>query len=175
MKSLPQNSRIYGNQENPKSFPNIAFFLKAKSITDATAILNDLTIFKQGIASYKIFPVGMLWQSRNDKTVAKSKNKRSFVTVWETNSKNPKSEILIDQTNRIMELWNNGDIENIYFDIEGTQNDNEKTDFVFFAHADSIEEVNTLCESLPFYKNELATFKVFEVGVFWFGKYQDNQ
>ena len=162
------------NQENPKSFPNIAFFLKAKSKSDAIDILNDLTIFKQGIASYKIFPVGMLWQGKNVKTIAKSKNKRSFVTVWETKSKNPESEILIEQTNKIMELWNEGDIENIYFDIEGTQNENEKTDFVFFVHADSIEEVNTLCNSLPFYKYNLATFKVHEVGVFWFGKYQDN-
>lgn len=163
------------NQVNPKSFPNIAFFLKAKSMSDATDILNDLTIFKQGIASYKIFPVGTLWQGRNDKTIAKSKNKRSFVTVWETKSKNPDSEIIIEQTNKILELWNKGDIENIYFDIKGTQNENKKTDFVFFVHADSIEEVNTLCNSLPFSEKNLADYKVFEVGVFWFGQFKDNQ
>ena len=163
------------NRETPKSFPTIAFFLKAKSKADATALLNDLTIFKKGIASYRIFSVGTLWHGRNTKTIEKSKNKRSYVTVWETKSKTPDSGVIIEQSNKILELWNAGIIENIYFDIEGTQHENEKTDFVFFVHADSIEEVNSLCDSLPFYKNKLATFKVFEVGVFWFGKFQDNQ
>ncbi len=162
------------NQVTPKSFPNVVFFLKAKSKNKATALLNDLTIFKQGIASYKIFPVGTLWLGRNTEVGLQNGNKRSFVTVWETKSRNLDSETLKEQSNKILELWSKGLIENIYFDTEGTQDTNEVKDFVFFTKANSIEDVNILCNSLPFSKNNSAIYKVFEVGVFWFGPFEDK-
>ena len=161
------------NQENHGSFPNIAFFLKAKSKADAKSVLDDLTIVKQGIASYKIYPVGILWLDRNSRSEENSLNKKSYVTVWERKSQTPGSELISEQSDKIIELWNEGVIENVYFDTEGTQYANEATDFVFFVNANSTEEVIQLCDSLPFFRNKIATYQMFEVGVFWFGKFQD--
>ncbi|MGB0428525.1 MAG: hypothetical protein ACPGEC_06325, partial [Flavobacteriales bacterium] len=62
-----------------------------------------------------------------------------------------------------------GTIENVYFDIEGTQKQNKKQDFVFFINSKSMQEARELCESLPFSKNKLASFELHEVGEFWMG------
>jgi hypothetical protein len=51
-----------------------------------------------------------------------------------------------------MKLWNAGKIENVYFDIEGTQTEKNNEDFVFYANANTEEEARALCESLTFYE-----------------------
>lgn len=98
---------------------------------------------------------------------------KSFVTVWRTNNK-PTDELTQAQNDKILELWNAGKIENVYFDIEGTQIANSKTDFVFYANTNTKEEAIAICESLPFFKENIATYKIYEVGVFWMGKYEQN-
>lgn len=150
-------------------FPNISFFLKAASYEDAEVILNKLTIVKKGIAVYNIYPVGNLWLDRKFKTIHENGLTKSFVTVWKTKSK-PTDKITKAQNDKILELWNNGKVENAYFDIEGTQSANNTTDFVFYANANTKEEAIAMCESLPFFKENIATYNIHEVGVFWMGK-----
>ena len=154
-------------------FPNISFFLKANSSEAAKSILNELTVVKKRMAAYQIFPVGNLWLERKFKTIHENGLTKSYVTIWQTNIK-PSDSITKAQNNTILELWNSGKIENVYFDIEGTQRANNISDFVFYANANTEEEARALCESLPFFKENIATYKMHEVGVFWLGKYKEH-
>ncbi len=150
--------------------PNVSFFLKAHSDAGARKILDDLTIVKKHLASYKLFPVGNLWLDRKFKTIHEKGVTRSFVSVWTTTGE-PSNELTKAQGDKILELWNEGSIENVYFDIEGTQKENDKTDFVFYINTNSEEEAKALCDSLPFTKEGIATYELHSVGVFWMGKY----
>ncbi|MDG1309936.1 MAG: hypothetical protein P8P13_05485 [Flavobacteriaceae bacterium] len=154
-------------------FPNISFSLRAESYESAEVILNKLTIVKKGIAVYKIYPIGTLWLDRKHKTIHENGMTKSFATVWTTTGK-PTDELTKEQNDKVLELWNAGEIENVYFDIEGTQKPNSKTDFIFYANANTKEEAIAICESLPFFKENIATFKTHSVGVFWTGKHEEN-
>jgi len=154
-------------------FPNISFSLKAESYKSAETILNNLTVVKKGIAAYKLFPIGTLWLDRKHKTIHENGMTKSFVTIWTTTGK-PTDELTQAQNDKMLELWKSGKVENVYFDIEGTQKANNKTDFVFYANANSEADAKAMCESLPFFKEKIATNKVYEVGVFWMGKYEKN-
>ncbi len=154
-------------------FPNISFSLKAESYKSAEIILNNLTIVKKGIAIYQIHPIGTLWLDRKSNTIHENGMTKSFVTVWSTNKK-PTTKLTKVQNDKILKLWNAGKIENVYFDIEGTQIANSKTDFVFYVNSNTKEEAIILCESLPFFKNNITTYKIHEVGVFWMGKHEQH-
>jgi hypothetical protein len=157
-------------------FGNITFVLKAKDKTDAKDILDRLTVVKKGIATYQLFPVGQLWLDRKTELINEQGITKSFVAVWNT-QKSPldktKADLLKSQNDMILDLWNKGKVENIYFDIEGTQKENEKTDFVFFVNANSEMDAKSICEALPFYQEKIANYELFQVGVFWMGKYED--
>jgi len=150
-------------------FPNISFTLKAESYEAAEVILNKLTVVKKGIAVYKMYPIGTLWLDRKSNTIDENGLTKSFVTVWTTTGK-PTDELTQTQNDKVIALWNAGKIENAYFDIEGTHKANSKTDFVFYANANTEKEAKVMCESLPFFKEDIATYKIREVGVFWMGK-----
>lgn len=155
------------------SFPNISFFIKAKSKSNAERILNRLTVVKKSIASYQLFEVGHLWLDRKHKVIHEKGITKSYVAIWKTENK-PSDELTKSQNDKVLELWNLGQIENVYFDIEGTQTANNKTDFVFYVNANTKENAKKLCESLPFVKENIASYKLHEVGVFWLGKYQNQ-
>lgn len=155
-------------------FPNVFFFLKARSKEEASTILNNLTLVEKGIASYKIYPVGLKWMGRNHDKIQERGMTSSYAAVWTSdNWENTTDSLTKSQADAILELWNEGSIENIYFDIEGTQKANEKTDFVFFINTNTIEEAQDLCENLPFAKKNIASFELYSVGVFWLGNYEE--
>ena len=161
--------------EKFEGFPNISFFLKTSSISDAENILNKLTVVKKGIAKYTIYPVGTKWLGRNDEVIKKKGMvTKSYVAVWNTVTKhdNSNAKDLIrknakDQSDAILKLWNEGIVENVYFDIEGTASLNSTTDFVFFINADSEADAKKICDNLPFAKKHLASYKISPVGVYW--------
>ena len=150
-------------------FPNIVFTLKAKNINEAKNILNELSIVKKEIATYRLFPVGQLWLERNEEAIKNNDVSKTYVAVWNNKNNNPTNELVQSQTNQVMELWNSGKIENVYFDIEGTQEENEVTDFVFFVNANTKVEANEICSLLPFAKEKISTFTLHEVGHFFLG------
>ncbi|SHG74904.1 hypothetical protein [Flagellimonas flava] len=155
-------------------FPNVFFFLKAHSEKEATAILNKLTLVKKAIASYKIYPVGLKWMGRDHDEILEKGITNSYAAVWTShNWENTTDSLTKSQADAILEHWNKGSIENIYFDIEGTQKANDKTDFVFFINTNTEKEARELCEALPFAKNDIASFELFSVGVFWLGNYEE--
>lgn len=159
-------------------FPNITFFLKAQNEAKAVSILNKLTVVTKGIATYQLFPVGQLWLDRKTELINQKGITKSFVAVW-TTVKSPlhgegADNLLKQQSDSILKLWNEGIIENVYFDIKGTYKANEKTDFVFFVNANSETEAKSICEALPFFQQKLATYKLHQVGLFWMGKPEEN-
>lgn len=161
------NPEIELNAELP--FPSISFFVKAHSIEAAKSILNELTIVKEKIAQYKLFPVGLLWLEGNKKAEAIHTDYKSFVTIWESNAQTPSAELTKAQNDTILNLWNNGTIENVYFDVKGVTNPSEKTDFVLFVKAKNKADAESICKSLPFYKKEIVSYKIFNAGTFWLG------
>jgi hypothetical protein len=177
-KGIVENAYYDGNAKVDKfeHFPNIIFFLKAKSFEEAEVILNKLTIVKKGIAVYTVYPVGTKWLGRNDEIIKeKAKPTKSFVAVWTTNKEvKPSDELTKSQSDAVLKLWNEAVIENVYFDIEGIQKANNETDFVFFVNANSKEEVKQIVDNLPFAKENIASYKLLSVGSFWMGVYEDS-
>ena len=153
-------------------FPNVFFFLKAKSESEATNALNNLTLVQKGIASYNIHPVGLKWMGRNHDKIRNNGLTNSFAVVWTShNWENATDSLIKSQADATLALWNDGSIENIYFDIEGTQKPNDKTDFVFFVNTTTEKEAKALCNNLPFVKKNIASYEIHSVGVFWLGAY----
>ena len=160
--------------KNDMQFPSISFFVKAHGLEKARKILDELTIVKEEIASYKLFHVGMLWLHQKQDSTLSDINSKSFVTIWKTTDKKPVGEITKAQNDAVLTLWNSGIIENAYFDIESVSNTSEKTDFVFYVKANNIDDAKAICENLPFFKNSIASYKIFQAGVFWLGKHESN-
>lgn len=161
------------NTDKLAYFPNISFFIKANSQEHAKKLLNTLSVVKKGISSYKLYPVGNLWLDRKKTSTKDHGLTKSFVSIWSAKTK-PTDEQKILQSETVLEYWNAGKLENVYFDIEGTQKANNVTDFVFFVNAETEEKAKALCESLPFYKEDIASYKMQEVGVFWMGINENN-
>ncbi len=159
-------------------FPNISFFLKADNEAEAKTILDKLTVVSQDIATYRVIPVGTLWLGRNAEPIKERGVTNTFAAIW-TTVKSPlhgkNADVLLEeQYNAIIELWNTGVIENVYFDIEGTYESNDKTDFVFFVNANSLSDARSICESLPYFNEKIATYDIHEVAVFWLGVKEEN-
>ena len=157
---------------------NIAFFLKAKDQAAARSVLDSLTVVTKNIATYQLHPVGQLWLDRKTETINEKGITNSYATVW-TTTKSPfqvegADQLLKKQSDAILALWNDGIIENVYFDIEGTYSPNEVTDFIFFVNANSLAEATSICESLPFFQEEVASYQIHPAGVFWMGQYDNN-
>ena len=151
-------------------FPSISFFLKSKSLNEAKLLLNRLTIVKKEIASYKIFPVGMLWLDLVQDFNYERGKQKSYVSIWTSNAQSQRIEDLKKaQNDSVLSLWNRGQIENIYFNLDGVSDHNNTTDFVFFINADSHFEADSICKSLPFFKKEIATYELHQAGVLWMG------
>ena len=106
------------------NFANISFFIKAKSKAEVTKILDELTVVEKNIASYTIHRVGPKWLGRKTEAVNESGATKSFVSVWTARDliKIPNADQIVkNQSDAILKLWNEGIIENIYFDMEGEQ------------------------------------------------------
>lgn len=161
--------------EDMKIFPNVSFFLKAKTLDEAKEILDALTMVKLALAEYSIFPVGTKWLGRNTDKIHETGVKRSYVTVWTTLKKPEQGAAIIkEHSDALLKLWADGVIENVYFDIAGTQTPSDKEDFVFFINADSEEEAKKTLDKLPLVTAEIASYKMYPVGVFWRGEFTDK-
>lgn len=153
-------------EHNTPPFPSISFFLKSNDINNTTSILDSLSFVKNGVASYKLYPVGLLWLGQNTNS---SKKHKTFVTIWETKNIRPVDKLTKTQNDSIIALWNKGLIENIYFDVEGVLDSNKKTDFVFYVKASNLNDANAICNSLPFSIEKVASFKIVSAGTLWLG------
>ena len=157
-------------------FPNNSFFIKAKTKEKAKEILNELVFVKEGLVTPIIYPVGTKWLGRNKKAINKKGITNSFVVVWNTLREVDQikdGNIIMEQSNELLRLNENGDIENIYWDLEKAANpsgNKDITDFIFFANANSEEKAREICDNLPFTKAKIASYSIQPVGVFWLGE-----
>jgi serine protease inhibitor ecotin len=175
-----ENVYYNGNSKIDKLeyLPNNSFFIKAKTKAKAEAILNELVLVKEGLVTPMIYPVGTKWLGRNKDAIHKNGLKNSFVVVWnrlrEVDQMKDQN-IIIDQTNQLLKLNENGDIENVYWDLEKTANPSANkgiTDFVFFVNANTQEEARKICDNLPFTKAKIASYNIQSAGIFWLGEYK---
>lgn len=178
MEGIVEN--IYFEQQ-PKTdgfenYPGISFFIKAPSEAKAKKILDEMIFVKNNISEYAIHPVGTKWLGRNEDVIKERSITKSWVSVWSTrvdhNSKMSMSEVTEnakEQSDIILKLFNEGLVENVYFDIAGTQKQNEVTDFVMFVNANTEAEGREILDNLPFAKKNIAHYQLFSVGVHWMG------
>lgn len=161
--------------------PDISFFIKTASEEKAHNLMDDMIFVKKGISEYKLYPVGTKWLGRNTDDIWEGNTKNSYVSIWSTrvdhNSKMSMEEVKENakaQSDRILELWNEGQVENVYFDIVGTQERNDVTDFVMFVNADSEQDARAMLDDLPFSKKNIAHYQLEPVGVHWMGVYGEE-
>lgn len=159
-----------------EDYPNISFFIKAHSTEEAKEILDELIFVQHDISTYTIHPVGSKWLGRKADVIKRKGITRSWVSVWSTrvdhNSEMSKAEVqenAKEQADAITQFYNSGVVENVYFDIAGTQEQNEITDFVMFVNAETETEARTYLDNLPFVKKNIAHYQLFSVGVHWMG------
>jgi len=168
--------------ERLADYPGISFFIKANSMGKARELLDNMIFVKNNISEYSLHAVGPKWLGRNEEVINAKGTANSWVSVWSTrvdhNSKMSMEEVSENaraQSDLILELYNKGIIENVYFDIEGTQEQNEVTDFVMFVNAETETEARQILDNLPFSKKNIAHYQLFSVGVFWMGEYTNSE
>ncbi len=160
-----------------EDYPGISFFVKAHSMKEAKEILDKLIFVQHNISTYSIHQVGPKWLGRKADVIKRKGITKSWVSVWSTrvdhNSKMSMAEVeehAKAQADAITQFYKAGVIENVYFDIEGTQKQNEVTDFVMFVNADTETEARQILDNLPFTKKNIAHYQLFSTGVFWMGE-----
>lgn len=157
--------------ENEK-YPNAFFVIKGKNEQEVRAVLEDTPAFKAGITKYELYPIGMKWLNRNDKSIQMvTEGKKSFATVWTIKFDKKFEQFLEQQNQKILELWNKGVIENAYLDVGNR--DQKKPPLVFFTNAQNAEEADKFLKELPFVKENVATYTLYPVGYFWMSSSED--
>lgn len=155
-----------------ETWPNIMFFIKAKNIEEAKEQLNKMEFVRHKLATYEIHPVGLLWLARNEKTLEKvQKSKRTFAVVWTSGaSKKPADGDIRLQAESFQDLWDEGYIENAYFDIVGAgTGKRERPTMVNFVNAENEDEAHKILSDLHFIKKSISNYMLFDVGVLWLG------
>lgn len=157
------------------TWPNIMFFIKAKNQEAAKEILDEMDFVKHKFAMYELHPVGVLWLKRNEKAIERvQKTKRTFGVVWATDVEKQISDDDIKiQSEDFTNLWNDGFIENAYFDIIGSSTGKkDRPTVVNFVNAENEEEANNILGNLHFIKKGLSSYMLFDVGILWLGQYE---
>ncbi len=169
---------VYYNSDSKidkfEDFPNIVFVIKAKGRANAERILDKLTIVKEDIATYTLFPIGQPYLDRKTEVINENGITKSFASIWANTEKlaqlTEQDPIVGEQDRQVKDLYEKGIIENAYFDAPGVDTTVEKTDFLFFVNAETEEDAKKICEDLPFFKEGYASYKVIPVGTFWMGR-----
>ena len=153
------------------TWPNIMFFLKAKNIDKAKEILDEMEFVKYKYAKYDLHPVGVLWLKRNENTLVKVlESKNSYAVVWSNNDIKLSDADVEKQAADFTRLWDQGYIENAYFDIVGASTGNiDRPTVVNFVNAKNADEAHKILSNLHFVKENIATYMLFDVGVLWKG------
>lgn len=155
-----------------ETWPNIMFFVKAKNKDAAKDILDNMDFVKYKLATYELHPVGVLWLKRNEKAIEiLQKTKKSYGVVWSANlEKQITDEDVRLQSEDFTKLWNEGFVENAYFDIVGaSMGKKDRPTVVNFLNAENEEEAHKILANLHFSKEGISSYILFDVGVLWLG------
>lgn len=83
------------------------------------------------------------------------------------------SEHIQEQSQVLLEMWNEGIVENVY--LYPPENSDVQINIVFFIRAQSEEEAHQHMKRMPFVANNVTEYKIHPVGVFWLGRADDDQ
>ncbi len=163
------NNYEYIQLNNDAALASVMFFIKAKSVIAAQAIVDKMSFVRNKVATYNVYPVGGKWLDR--KPAADVDKKFSFATVWFlTADEATVKQFTEKQSDQVLNLWKEGKIENAYFAAENAfEKRNEIPGMVFFVNAENEEKAREICDGLVFTKEGVATYKLFPVGTFWLG------
>ena len=102
-------------------------------------------------------------------------SKNSFAVVWTPIEYDEKYEQMVEEQGmKIIELWNEGIIENAYLDLEKIgKKDLQCPALVFFINASTKEDAAKLLDELPFVKMNIVTYSLYSVGTFWMSTPED--
>jgi hypothetical protein len=141
-----------------------------------------LTVVKNSIATFSVFPVGSKWFGRNADAIQDKGLTKSYVSVWKTLTDinvEEYGDLINTQASSIKNLYQSGVIENVNWEMSREEDaykrrTNNISDFVFFINTNSKEDAKALCDSIGFIQAELMSYEVIPVGVFWLGEYQED-
>ena len=163
------NNYEFVELNNDAALASVMFFVKAKSVIAAQAIIDQMSFVRNKVATYNIYPVGEKWLDRQP--AAGENQEYSFATVWFNTADEATTKKFVQaQNDQVLALWKEGKIENAYFAAENAfEKQNEIPGMVFFMNADTEEAAREICDGLVFSKEGVATYELFPVGTFWLG------
>ncbi len=178
-KGIIENAYVDNESElnDSEKFTNAFFVIKGKSEKEVRAILNNTPAYLAGITKYELYPIGVKWLKRNNsKSIEKvSQGKKSFAAVWTIIDDDKYEEFLGQQNAKLLELWNEGLIENAYLDVEKIGKENEQSPaLVFFINASSKEKAAMTLDDFPFVKQNIGKYSLYPVGTFLMSTPEDQ-
>ncbi|UGA56179.1 hypothetical protein [Vibrio sp. VB16] len=98
--------------------------------------------------------------------------RNTYAVMWtiDTNDTILFKNTLVDQTQEMLALWQNGTLENVYLDnkkIEDTVQKGEVGKVMFFIKAKTETEARQVLDELPLVEKKVATYNLYPVGVLW--------
>lgn len=107
---------------------------------------------------------------------ADTTSRGTFAVIWTIDTENVElfnSTIGLHST-KVLELWRDGVVENVYFDTDKKHDDLHKGDparVMFFIKATSDAEAKKILNELPLVKKNVATYNLLPVGSLWLTKF----
>lgn len=99
-------------------------------------------------------------------------SRKNFAVIWtiDTNDAGLFNDTIADHSKKVLELWKDGVIENVYIDSEKTHDVVHKGDVarvMFFIKAKTDKEAKMLLDDMPLVTNKVATYSLYPAGTLW--------
>ena len=98
--------------------------------------------------------------------------RNSYAVVWtiDTDDAELFNHAIADQGTKMLELWTNGIVENVYLDSKKTHDVVHKGDtarVMFFIKAKTEGEAKKILDEMPLVKKKVAKYALHPVGILW--------
>lgn len=102
--------------------------------------------------------------------------RNTYMVTWtiETHDTNLFKNTLNDHMAKVLDLWVNGTVENVYLDNKKSEVNIHKGDVgkvIFFIKAKNEKEAQSVLDELPLVKKEVASYQLTLAGVLWLKQY----
>lgn len=102
--------------------------------------------------------------------------RNTYAVVWSINTDDAAffNNTIATQATKVLELWQEGVIENVYIDSTVTHDEVHKGDtarVMFFIKADSDAAAKKILDETPLVKEQAATYTLHPVGTLWLKQY----
>ncbi|MFW5427508.1 MAG: hypothetical protein ACKE8R_09700 [Methylophagaceae bacterium] len=101
-------------------------------------------------------------------------SRNSFAVVWTVDTEDSElyKHTIADQATKLLELWTNGVVENVYLDNKTpdealTVKKGDRGKVVFFIKARTESDARKVLDEMPLVKKKVAKYTLFPVGVLW--------